>query len=180
MKPRIITHLTLISVVMLTAGSATYVLAQAQPDFHLEVTIVTGEHSRDSNSTTRTLTVASGRLVYKETYRGAHAGRAPAQKEFKLATEDEPDLIALLKSENLLRTKTISQPPTQKGTSRYFELAIFSAFQGKENRVTIEAGPAAEDLKTNSLYQGSVSLIERLYKIMNRTDPDLTAPTLIN
>ena len=86
----------------------------------------------------------------------------------------------MLESKNLLATKTISQPPTRKGFSRYFELAIVSALKGKENTVAIDASPYAADLKTDPLYQGSVSLIQLLYKIINRTDADLTAPTLID
>ncbi len=150
-------------------------------DFYLEVTIVTGEHSRDSNSVTRTLTVAAGELTYKETYEGARSNRhTPIKKQFKVTRQDETALIALLKAGNLVITRTISKPPTQKGSSRYFELAIITALEGKESSVAIEASPSTTELKTDSLYQGSVSLIEQLYKIINRTDPDVTIPSLID
>src|SRR5436190_20590813 len=72
-------------------------------DFYLEVTIVTGEHSRDSNSVTRTLTVLSGELVYKESYQGARSRlHDPITKPFKLTKQDQFDLMALLKNKNLL------------------------------------------------------------------------------
>lgn len=150
-------------------------------ELRLEVTITTGEHSRDSNSVTRTLTVSSGKLVYEEAYQGAHSNRRqPVRKEFELTKQDQAALIGLLKENNLLANGTISKPPQQKGFSRYFELSILSKLGGKETTVSIDAFPGAAELKTDRLYQGSVNLIEQLYVIINRTDPNITSPTLID
>ena len=173
--------LVVLSLVVAAPRLTASAVVPREDDFYLELTIVTGEHSRDSNSVTRVLTVSAGELTYKETYEGARSNRRrPIKKQFKLTKQDEAALIALLKAKNLLVTKTISKPPTQKGSSRYFELAITSALEGKEHSVAIEASPSAAELKTDSLYQGSVSLIEQLYKTINRTDPDLTIPTIID
>jgi len=181
MKARVALVWGLLSLLVFGPVLMNHAAAQTGGDFYLEVTIVTGEHSRDSNSTTRTLTASPGKLIYKETYAGAHSGqRPPVEKQFKLTKQDQSDLTALLESKSLLATKTISQPPTQKGFSRYFELALVSGLHGKENTIAIDASPSAAALKTDPLYQGSISLIEMLYKIVNRTDPDLTAPTLID
>lgn len=148
---------------------------------YLHVTIVTGEHSRDSNSLSRSLTVTSGVLMYEETYHGARANRhQPVKKEYRLTKQDQAALIKLLKEKNLLVTKTVSKPPQQKGSSRYFELAIRSRLSGKESVVSIDASPGATELKTDRLYQGSVDFIEALYKIINRTDPDIAMPQLID
>jgi hypothetical protein len=171
----------LLSLVVTTFTLTTSAVVPTTADFYLEVTIVTGEHSRDSNSITRTLTISSGELTYKETYEGARSRLHPAvKKQFKLTKQDQLDLIAMLKAKNLLITRTISKPPTQKGSTRYFDLAITSALEGKEHSVAIEASPSAADLKADSLYQGSASLLEQLYRIINRTDPDVTIPSLID
>ena len=99
MKLRVTTRLIIMVAFMLICASATYVLAQRQTDFYLEVTIVTGEHSRDSNSTTRTLTASPGKLIYKETYDGARSGQhPPVEKQFKLTPQDQSDLTALLET----------------------------------------------------------------------------------
>lgn len=181
MKLRVLLNLALLSLVGTTYSFTTRGVVPVADDFYLEVTIVTGEHSRDSNSITRTLTVASGALTYKETYAGARSGqRVPVKKQFKLTKQDQANLIALLKAKNLLVNKTISKPSAQKGTSRYFELAIASALEGKEYSVAIEASPSSDDLNTDPLFQSSVSLLEQLYKIINRTDTDTTIPTLID
>ncbi len=181
MKARTIIRLFVLSLVVMACAVTICGVAEPADDFYLEVTIVTGEHSRDSNSVTRTLTVASGELTYKETYEGARSNRhTPVKKQFKVTRQDEAALIGLLKAKHLAITRTISKPPTQKGFSRYFELAITSALEGKEHSLAIEASPSTTELKTDSLYQGSVSLIEQLYKIIRRTDPDITIPTLID
>jgi len=152
-----------------------------QNELGLSVTIVIGEHSRDSNSTAITLTVSSTTLTYEQTYQGARSERhKPVKKEYRLTKHDLEELSWLLKEKHLLVTATLSNPPHQKGYSRYFELSISSRLNGKESTISIEAFPGATDIKTDRLYQGSVSLIQELYKFINRTDPDITAPSLIN
>jgi len=181
MIARLTILVALLGSAVLASSPITRAGLRADDDFHLKVTIVTGEHSRDSNSTTRTLSVAANELLYEESYAGAHSGqRRPIKKRFKLNQQDQSDLVAILKEKHLVVTKTISIPPLHIGATRYFELAIVTALQAQEYTVTIEASPAAENLKSDPLYQGSVDLIEQLYKIINRTDKDLTPPRLID
>jgi hypothetical protein len=181
MNRKVFLHLAIIASVAMACPS----IARGDPpggkDFLLEVTIVTGEHSRDSNSATSTLTVLSETLAYEQTYQGARSNRRqPVRKEYKLTKEDQDLLIGLLHKGNLLVTRTISRPPRQKGSSRYFELSIRSRLKGKESLVSIDASPNTSELKADRLYQGSVAVIEQLYKIINRTDPDVTIPSLID
>jgi hypothetical protein len=176
--------LLLVAVICLIGGLCLMTTVAAVPpkdNFYLQVTIVTGEHSRDSNSTNRTLTVTPGELSYKETYNGARSGqRPPVSRKFKLTQQDQADLIALLRANKLLVTKTISQTHTEKEFSRYFQIAIISALDGKDNTLGINASPLAADLKSDRLYQGAASLIEQLYRIINRTDQELRPPSLID
>ncbi len=163
------------------ACTATAFGGAPQNKLELSVTIVIGEHSRDSNSTATTLTVSSTALTYEQTYQGARSDRhKPVKKEYRLTKHDREELSRLLKEKNLLMTARISNPPRQKGYSRYFELSVSSRLNGKESTVSIEAFPGDTDLRTDRLYLGSVSLIEELYKIINRTDSDIRAPSLID
>jgi hypothetical protein len=181
MKRKVFFPLAIIALVSMACPS----IARGDPpggkDFYLEVTIVTGEHSRDSNSATSTLTVLGGTLAYEQTYQGARSSRhQPVRKEYKLTKEDQDLLSELLIKGKLLVTRTISRPPQQKGSSRYFELSIRSRLKGKESVVSIDASPNTSELKKDRLYQGSVAVIEQLFKIINRTDPDVTIPSLID
>jgi hypothetical protein len=151
-----------------------------QRDFALIVTVITSEHSRDSNSTTTSLTVSGNTLVYEETHHGARASRhPPLKKEYKLTNDDRDRLIGLLKGNRLLTTKTISKSSDQRGVTRDFELSITTKLAGKESRISIAAPRSATELKNEPLYQGSVLLIGELYQIINRTDRDITFDELI-
>ena len=165
-------------------GAACPVIALAtfpQNEFSLDVTVVTSEHSRDSNSVTRNLSVSGNTLVYEETYHGARANRhQPLKKEYKLTSDDRDRLIGLLKAKALLTTKTISKSTEQEGPSRDFKLSIASKLAGKEGNISINAPRTAVELKNDPLYQGSVFLIAELYRIINRTDPDITFSDLID
>lgn len=119
--------------------------------------------------------------MYEETYHGAHANRhQPQKKEYKLTNDDRDRLIGLLKDKALLTTKTISKSSEEKGLSRDFELSIVSKLAGKEGVISINAPRTAIELKTEPLYQSSIFLIAELYRIINRTDPDITFSDLID
>jgi hypothetical protein len=152
-----------------------------QNEFSLDITVTTSEHSRDSNSVTTNLRVSGNTLVYEETYHGAHAnGQKPVKKEYKLTNDDLDRLIGLLKDKALLTTKTISKSTEQEGPSRDFRLSIASKLAGKEGVISIDAPRKAIELKTDPLYRASVFLVAELYRIINRTDPDVTFSDLID
>lgn len=161
-------------VLFATAWVASAPAAFAQADLTLNVTVITSEHSRDSNSTTKSLKVSGNSLAYSETYHGAGSGRRPPiAKEFKLTDEDRSRLIRLLKDHALLGTESITKPEPD-GPGRDFELRIAARLAGKDSLISIEAPRSAAELNHNPLYQASVLLISELFKIINRTDPDIT------
>src|SRR5712691_5243087 len=181
MKRKVFFQLAIIALVAMACRAIGGGDPPAGNELYLEVTIVTGEHSRDSNSATSTLTGLSGTLTYEQTYQGARSNRRqPVKTEYKLTKEDQDLLIRLMNKGNLLVTRTISRPPQQKGSSRYFELSIRSRLRGKESVVSIDASPNTSELKVDRLYQGAVALIAQLYKIINLTDLDVTIPSQIN
>ncbi|HYX28364.1 MAG TPA: hypothetical protein VE863_07345 [Pyrinomonadaceae bacterium] len=176
-KPR---RFVLFILVLALGAAAPAAFGQAQKkDFYVQLIVVTGEFSRDANSVTRTLTISPDYFQYKETYQGARAGkRTPITREFKLTTQDQSELIELLRSDSLLSDSSTSKPRT-KDTNRYFQLSLTSALDGKEHSVSIEGAPSS-DLKTDKIYQAFINLIQRLYTIINRTEPDLTIPSLLD
>lgn len=166
----------ILSAAWLISAPATF----AQADFTLDASVITSEHSRDSNSVTRTLRVSGNTLAYSETYHGARSNRRPPiNKEFKLTEEDRAKLIGLLKDQALLQTKSISKPFEQDGPSRDFVVKIAARLAGQEGLISIKAPRSATELKTDSLYQGSVLLIAELFKIIHRNDRDITFDQLI-
>jgi hypothetical protein len=153
----------------------------AANDLYLNITMVRGEHSRDSNSTSTSLTLNRDTLVYEESYHGAHSGgRTPVKKEYKLTSEEQAELTKLLHEKNLLVTRTLSALSQEQGVRRYFELKIHSKLNGTEHTITINGPRDAAKLKRDGIYQNSILLIAQLFRIINRSDPDLSMPDLIN
>ena len=152
----------------------------AQGDFELKVSVITSEHSRDSNSVTRTLRVSENTLLYSETYHGAQSNRhPPIKKEYKLTDEDRARLIGLLKDQGLLQTKSIWKPLEEAGLSRDFEIKIAAKVAGQEGLISIKAPRSAAELKTDPLYRGSVGLIAELFQIIHRSDKAITFDELV-
>ena len=159
----------------LTAGK------RAADELSLVVTIVTGERGRDSNSTTTTLALSGVKLAYQQSYHGAHSGdRTPVKKEYRLTTADRDELIKLLRERNLLVTRTLATLSAEEEPRSYFSVLIRSKLNGKEHSTTISLPRDAPRLKGDPIYRDSMSLIEQLYRIINRTDPDISRPELIH
>jgi hypothetical protein len=150
----------------------------AQQHLKLNVSIIIGQHSRDSSSIERSFTVSANTLVYEETHHGALANRYPSLKKvYQLSEDDRAGLIALLKGKGLLRTRSISKSPELN--ARIFEIRIAAKVSAHEALISIKAPRSATELKTDPLYQGSIQLMAELYRIINRTDPVVSLGELI-
>lgn len=155
----------------------------AADELSLTVTIVTGERSKDSHSTTTTLTLSGDKLTYQESYHGAHSGgRTPVKKEYKVTTAERDELVKSLRDKNLLVTRTLATLSQDDAPGSYFSLLIRSRVNGKEHSITINLPRTAPKLKGDRLYQDSVSLVQQLYRVIKRNDSDaaISMPELIN
>jgi hypothetical protein len=150
----------------------------AQEHLKLNVSVITGQHSRDSSSIERGFTVSAHILVYEETHYGALASRyPPLKKEYQLSDDDRAQLIAVMRGKELLRIRSISKSPGLN--ARVFEIKIAAKLSDHEGLISIKAPRSASELKTDPLYQAAVRLIAELYRIINRTDPDIRLGELI-
>lgn len=149
-------------------------------ELNLVITIVTGERGRDSNSTTTTLTLSGDKLVYHQSYHGAHSGgREPVKKEYRLSVTERDEVLKLLQERGLLVTKKLTTLSPFKGPGFYFSLVIQSKLNGKEHSIAIDLPRDAPKVKSDRLYQDSLALLQQLYRVINRTDPNVSIPQLI-
>ena len=171
---------TISLIVTIAIFTATAIGETAADDLNVTVTIITGEHSRDSSSTTTSLTLSNDTLVYEQSYHGTHSGRRePVKKQYKLTNADKTELIALLNEKGLWVTKTISKPPQEKGTAFYFELEMRANLKGKQSLVSIEGSRSDSDLHEDATYRSVVSVLDVIYRVIERKDPDIARPELI-
>lgn len=171
---------TISLIVSIAIFTATAVRATAADDLSLTVTIITGEHSRDSSSITTSLTLSTDTLLYEQSYHGTHSGRhEPVKKQYRLTNADKTELIALLNKKGLWVTKTISNPPQEKGTSFYFELEMRANLKGKQSLISIEGPRSDSPLQEDATYRSVVSVVDVIYRVIARKDPEITRPELI-
>lgn len=170
----------LIALTLLLCAVPLFARADKADALSLQITMTRGERSRDSSSATTLITINGERLVYRKTYSGRLRGRMPDEtKEFKLKTEDQRNLIKLIKDRKLLRTDSIEREQKVSGIYLYFELSVEAAVNQSKGLVHLKGSRKATDLKEEKLYKDAVALIEEIYAIIHRTDEAIVYEPLI-
>jgi hypothetical protein len=166
----------ILSIVLTSHGLLAGRTVAPQQGLYIQVKIEHSEHSKDSNSETETLTVSGDTLIYEDSHRGAHSGRfKPVEKRYKLSEEDRDGLARLLNEKRLLTTKNISKDaPAGSHVFYWLELSLQSKLGGKEGLISIYGPLRSSEIKGDRLYQKVLPLVEALYRIMNRTDADMS------
>lgn len=150
-------------------------------NLEISMTLVRGERSRDSGGRRTTISIAQGRIVYELAYFGMAGGRRkPVRKEFKLSDEDKRRLIGLIEERALLVKDSLEYPVATSGIRRYFKITIELKLNEKTGAINMEGPTSAVEIKEQKLYQNSTALIEEVYRIINKTDEEVSYEPLIN
>src|SRR5215470_3334643 len=146
----------------LPAVAAAPARASADPYLRLSVYIVRGEHSRDSNSTTTTISVNGTSLVYDQSYNGFRAsGRKPVHIETELKPEDVRKLEAIIDSNKLLKSKSVKYDTGQPG--HYFMGSIDIKLRSSASSIRLSGmTPLIED---EGLYKKVQPLLDALQNL---------------
>src|SRR5438270_3796470 len=124
--------------------------ATDNPALHLSLSIIKGEHSRDSNATSTTITINGNHLVYDQRYSGYRAGkREPVHKEAAIRNAEMIRLKALLREKRLLDSAAVMH--ATNGTGRYVEVTL-NVRLGKR-RASIKIAGMAKEIEGEKLYQ---------------------------
>lgn len=169
----------LLVLTLIICAASLIVVGGSADALYVQVTLVTGERSRDSNSSTTTITITDSALVYEKTYHGRRGNRTPERKEFTLKDADKANLIALIKNHNLLRTEQIEREEKQSGIRRYFALSVKADVNGRKGFISIKGPRNATDIGDEKLYKDAVVLAEEIYKIIGSADDTIVYPRLI-
>ena len=159
--------------------NAGIVAANGTDEFDLSVRLTTGEHSRDSSSQTTTITIVGNAIVWKQSFGGRRRITPAASREFRLSPADKRVLIKLVRSNNLLATKTI-ELPRNSSNFRYFEISVDSTLNGRKSAITISGMRTAVMVKEEKLYQNSMALVTELYRIINTQDQSILFEELVH
>ena len=153
------TTLIVMALLLTSAG----VLSKA-PSLSVEVTLTEGEHSRDSNSTTTSITLRGRRLHYVKSHAGYRSGRQPPLDKSVVVPEVDLERIRHLLAEKDLLTSRSSISPTDQAGS-YVE--IEARIGAHKKKSTLKFAAMRKEADRDSLYAGLRALVDELEQIVN-------------
>ena len=146
----------------LPRGAAAPARAAPDPLLHLSIYIVRGEHSRDSNSTTTTISVNGASLVYDQSYSGFRAsGRKPVHIERELTNDDLRRLESIIDGNKLLKSKSVKYDTGQTGS--YFMGSIDIKLRSSNSSIRLSG--MTYEIETETLYKKVQVLLDAVQNL---------------
>ena len=131
-------------------------------DLRISVSVVEGEHSRDSNSSATTITIKDNDMVYDRSYAGYGARkRKAAHQEIKLTGQELDQLRQLISKESLLVSRSTQLPTHSAG--RYV-IVIMNLKVGKR-KSAIKVSGMTNRIENETLYKRAKALIDEIDRI---------------
>jgi hypothetical protein len=130
----------------------------------VEITMTEGEHSRDSNSTTTSITLKGRRLHYVKRHAGYRSSHQQSvDKSVEAREEDLERIRHLLAEKDLLRSRSSISPTGEPG--RYVE--ITASIESRRKRSILKFAAMLPNADRDSLYSGLRELVDEFEQIVN-------------
>jgi len=133
------------------------VLGQKTGRLYLSVSQTRTEHSRDSYSISKTITINGNVLLYDE------GGRRikPVHKEYKLSNQEVARLRQLISERNLLISKSVEYP-VATGPHTSISLSVEIKTKGKRSLIEISGSLNSKELDNDRVYNNANALLKEL------------------
>ena len=165
----------LIALTLFFCNLLAVVLTKYADDLLISVSVIEGEHSRDSNSSSTTITIKGNNLVYDRSYSGYGARkRKPTHQERKLTADEIDQLKQLIAKERLLVSSSTEQPTD--GTGRYF-IVIMNLRVGKKKSAVKVSGMTSR-IEKEPLYKSAKALIDEIDRIRDADGTSMSSSDL--
>jgi hypothetical protein len=163
----------IITVILLLCAPVLCAAATASDELQLTLTLIKGERSKDSSSTTQTISIKGRELVFDETYHGrrARGGKEPLHKVFQLEADELKTLIGIIRQRNLLDSGSKEFPSAEGYT--YFDISLWLKVNGKESSIKLSGKTRHPDIKEDKLYQNTEALVKEIFSILQRKDESM-------
>jgi hypothetical protein len=144
--------------------SSTSIASSTIQELHLYLSITEGEHSRDSNATTTTISINGTHLVYDQSYSGYRASsRKPIHKEISIKDEDVEKLWEFISSKGLLNAGSARYATSDYGRYVIITLNVLSA----KKKPPVKISGMTRVLGAETLYQDVQALREEMDRIID-------------
>src|SRR5215471_20079134 len=153
------TAVIVIALLMTSAG-----VPSRPPSLSVEITVTEGEHSRDSNSTTTSITLKGRRLHYVKRHTGYRSGHQQSiDKSVEAREKDLEHIRHLLVEKDLFRSRSSISPTGEPG--RYVE--ITARIESHRKRSILKFAAMLPNADRDSLYSGLRELVDEFEHIAN-------------
>jgi hypothetical protein len=134
------------------------------PSLGFVISVTEGEHSRDSNSSTTSITLNGKQIHYGKTYAGYRASSRPkVDKDVEIKEEDLARIQKLLVENHLLRSRSSILPTGQPG--RYVE--IHATIESGKAKYVLKFSGMRADAEKDKLYVGLEAVLAEVEQIVN-------------
>jgi len=132
-------------------------------ELYIAISEVRTEHSRDTYSITKTVSVKNGVLTYDESSRR----KKPVHQEYNLTNDELKRLETLVVERKLLTSKSISGAEAS-GPHMSLDLSVETRLRKNRGSIKI-SGAETEELKTNQVYKNAKALLDMLADLTGST-----------
>ena len=141
-------------------------------ELDIYISSVRSEHSRDSNSTSTTITIKGKTLVFDQKS-GGRGRRAPVHKEYRLTNQEIAQLRKLIAEKNLLVSGSSAYPVGQ-GPYTSYDLNVKIGFKGRRSAIQVSGPANSGEMKDDKLYKSASALLAEVLAIIHSRDEEAT------
>ena len=141
------------------------VLGQKSASLYISISETRREHSRDSYSISKTITINGNALLYEE------SGRRSKQvhKEYKLTDQEIIRLRQLISEKNLLISRSVEYPEAT-GLHTSIELSLELKSNRKRSLIMISGSINSKELENDRVYKNAEAFLEEIIEMIDAKD----------
>lgn len=136
-------------------------LGQKAGGFYISISETRTEHSRDSDSISKTIKINVNALVYEETSRR----KEPLHKEYRLTDQEITKLKRLVSERHLLVSRSVEYPEAA-GPHTSIVLRLELKSKRRRSLIRISGSMASKELKNDLVYQNAHALLDEITEMI--------------
>ncbi|MEO6393850.1 MAG: hypothetical protein ABIP75_18500 [Pyrinomonadaceae bacterium] len=160
---------------------ALFPVALGRPDkkFELSLTLIRGERSKDTHSTTQMVRISGDQATFDLTYHGRRGpNQKPVQRTVTLTKADLKSIEKLLGQHTWFPDESCEF--VRAGAMTYFSIGIGVGSGEKASNILLTGTPGHPEIKANKKYQYANLLVTEIFRILHEHDSDIEFSAVVN
>jgi hypothetical protein len=156
---------TLVVLAFLLCVVSAPVLGRKAGGFYVSISETRREHSRDSYSISKTITISGNALLYEES--GRHSKQV--HKEYELTNQEIVKLRQLISERNLLISRSVEYPEAT-GPHTSIVLSLELKLNRKRSLIRISGSINSKELENDRVYKNAAAFLEEIIHMIQAKD----------